>query len=208
MIINPANRIHEIANQLAKEGIEVTASAIRQAMDDRESYSKIFHVLEEWKRTHVRPPLLLDAPVLEDVETTLKNVMHVIWHAGAIEARAELQRLRADAQHSAADLRRDLADALLEVSSLENDVSFHSRKLEELSVLLQKTEAVLTTRDTEVNVLRQQLNEITQQQRGMVDRIERLATRAGSAEAAVRNKPRLTSHTHEAFDEDEPNPAH
>lgn len=201
-----AGRIQEIAAQLSADGAEVTVTAVRQTMDGRESYSKVFHALEEWKLTRPRPPLLVDAPVLEDVEETLKSVLHVIWHAGAIEARAELQRLRAEAQHAVVELRRDLDDALQEISRLENDVAFHARKLDEQSISLQKAEAALTTRETEVGALRQQLTETSQQQRNLIDRIERLATRAATAETALRNNRQVQPHTHEAFDQNGPTP--
>lgn len=201
-----ASRIQEIAAQLSADGAEVTVTAIRQVLDGRESYSKVFHALEEWKLTRARPPLLVDAPVLEDVEETLKSVLHVIWHAGAVEARAELQRLRAEAQRSVIELRHSLEDALQEISRLENDVAFHARKLDEQNISLQKSEAALTTRETEVSALRQQLSETSQQQRNLIDRIERLATRAATAETALRNNRQTQTHTHEAFDQNGPTP--
>lgn len=202
MSTSNGNRIQEIADELANSGAEVTASAVRQAMDHRESYSKIFRELEAWKKSRPVQAKAVDAPVLEDVETTLKSVMHVIWHAGAIEARAELQRLRDEAERESVQLRRDLADSLQEVASLENDVAFHTRKLDELSTSLQKAEAALTTRETEASALRQHVADISQQQRMLIEKVERLASRAAAAETELRNARGITTQSREIFDEE------
>jgi len=203
MSVTNGSRIQEIAEELARSGAEVTASAVRQAMDHRESYSKIFRELEAWKKSRPAQIKAIDAPVLDDVETTLKSVMHVIWHAGAIEARAELQRLRDEAEHESVQLRRDLADSLQEVASLENDVAFHTRKLDEMSAALQKAEATLTLRETETGALRQHVSEIAQQQRTLIEKVERLASRAATAETELRNARGITTQIRDVFEEDD-----
>ena len=203
MSVSNGSRIQEIAEELASSGAEVTASAVRQAMDHRESYSKIFRELEAWKKSRPAQIKAIDAPVLDDVETTLKSVMHVIWHAGAIEARAELQRLREAAEGESVQLRHDLADSLQEVASLENDVAFHTRKLDEMSASLQKAEATLTLRETETGALRQHVSEIAQQQRTLIEKVERLASRAATAETELRNARGITTQIRDVFEEDD-----
>lgn len=205
---NNHNRIHQLADELADSGVDVTASAVRLAMDNREPYSKIARELEEWRKA--RPPAqpITDAPVLEDVEKTLNSVLHVIWHAGAIEARAELQRIRSAAQHEAAVLKGLLADATQEIATLENDNNYHMRKLEELSEALQKSEAALSQRETEATSLRQHATDMSQQQRSLVEKVERLSARAAAAETELRLIRPHAMGARDRFDESTPPPEH
>lgn len=202
------NRIHEIADELAEVGAQVTASAVRQAMDNREPYSKIARELDDWRKAHPPAPPKADAPVLEDVEKTLSSVLHVIWHAGAIEARSELQRIRHEAQQETAALKTQLADSVQEIVTLENDNNFHLRKLEELSEALQKSEATLSQHETEATSLRQHTADLSQQHRALVEKVERLSARAAAAETELRLNRSHAVTTRERFDENLPPPEH
>ena len=185
-VFNPTNRIKEIASQLSKEGIDVSTSSVRQMMEGRESYSKIYHDLAEWRQNRPKVNAEPEAPVLDNVENTMSSVMQVIWNAASVQARADIHKLREMLKSQAEVLQRDLGDALAEISRLENENQYQANKIEELSIGLQESEANVSSRETEMSTLRKHYDDIIRRERDLVNRIEELAARAAAAEAELR----------------------
>jgi chromosome segregation ATPase len=179
-------RIFEIADNLLQRGAAVSPSAVRQAMDNREPYSKVARDLEQWRGEHESHRAVPDVAMLDDVEGTLKSVMEIVWRAAVIQARGEIRNLRDSISAHTSDLESRLNDAIAEIARLENENQFQGRQLDDVTGQLQRAEAALTSRETESATLREQFQELRRRERELQDKVESLATRVGSAETEVR----------------------
>lgn len=180
-------RVAELADAMSAQGLAVSASALRQAMEGSVPYSKVYSALTEWRAYKSGGARLPDVPLLEGVEQTLRSVMEIVWRAGAIQARDGIKELRDAVASRLAVLEAQLSDAVSEIARLENESQYNSRKLNEVAAELTKVQAIVTSKETENTALREQFRESRQREREFIDKIEILAGRAAAAEAELRN---------------------
>lgn len=185
--ITHGKRVAELADVMSAQGLAVSASALRQAMEGSVPYSKVYSALAEWRAHQPGSSRLPDVPLLEGVEQTLKSVMEIVWRAGAIQARDGIKGLRDAVASRLAVLEAQLGDAVGEIARLENESQYNARKLNELATDFTKVQAIVTSKETENVALREQFREFRQREREFIDKIEILAGRAAAAEAELRN---------------------
>lgn len=180
-------RIAELADAMSAQGLPVSASALRQAMEGSVPYSKVYSALAEWRAQKAGGARLPDVPLLEGVEQTLRSVMEIVWRAGVIQARDGIKELRDAVTSRVTALEVQLGDAVSEIARLENESQYNARKLNEVTAELTKVQALVTSKETENAALREQFHEFRQREREFIDKIEILAGRAAAAETELRN---------------------
>lgn len=180
-------RVAELADAMSAQGLAVSASALRQAMEGSVPYSRVYSALADWRASKAGGARLPDVPLLEGVEQTLRSVMEIVWRAGVIQARDGIKELRDAVASRVTVLEAQLGDAVGEIARLENETQYNARKLNEVAAELTKAQAIVTSKETENAALREQFREFRQREREFIDKIEILAGRAAAAETELRN---------------------
>jgi len=123
--LHTQEQVFQAADMLAANGIEVTPTALRDALGGG-SLTTIYKHIDAWQETRRAAP----SPVILEMPDSVKTAFSQCWQAAASEAGKEIAAIREKADAEIKSTKRRLDEAVSAIEQLESEGEADNAKLE------------------------------------------------------------------------------
>jgi DNA repair ATPase RecN len=187
------SEIFEVADRLAAEGKEVSATALHDALGGG-SLTTIYRHLNEWRAAN---PTALSAVIPVEMPDSVQGAFAAAWRTAVTEAGREIALAKEKAAEEVKAARTQFQEALASIERLEKEAESDAAQIETLTAKNQQLETALHKSSSEcaaltatVDQLREQiksLNHASQQAQKRADKAEQLLEKSNKdREAALK----------------------
>lgn len=155
------DKIHTIADKLAKSGVKPTQNEVRKALGGG-SFTTISEGLKSWNLAQEENRELASVDIPEELNERLEAAKGALWLAALTRAEMQLQSQREELKELQEQAKADVAEATTAVEILEREADESAIELSTLRLdveALRENKALVLALKTQLEEVKQELKE-------------------------------------------------